>query len=180
MPLSRDERQRYFTPLAADFESDEDESLLPFALARLRRGARMGLLYDADASPEFAKRHAERDLRRGDVLQTNDGGQLRFVPSPLLAAEPAIDVEHIRRMGAEQSNSSINLDDRMALKIYRRLQPGANPEVEIGRFLTDVAHFDNAPPTLGVVEHVDPDGAVTAVAVLQRFVRNQGDAWTGR
>ena len=81
-------------------------------------------------------------------------------------------------MGAEQSNSSVNLDDRMALKIYRRLQPGANPEVEIGRFLTDHAHFLNAPPTLGVVEHVDSDGLVTAIAVLQRFVRNQGDAWT--
>ena len=66
----------------------------------------------------------------------------------------------------------------MALKIYRRLQPGANPEVEIGRFLTDTAHFMNAPPTLGVVEHVAADGTVTALAVLQRFVRNQGDAWT--
>jgi maltose alpha-D-glucosyltransferase/alpha-amylase len=72
----------------------------------------------------------------------------------------------------------MNLDDRMALKIYRRLQIGANPEVEIGRFLTDVAGFRNAPPTLGVIEHVAADGEVTAVAVLQRFVRNQGDAWS--
>ncbi len=175
--VSRNEHQRYFTPLAADFESDEDEALLPFALARLRRGAKMGLLYDADASPDFANAMLNA-LRRGDVLHTNDGGLIRFVPSPLLANEPSIDVEHIRRMGAEQSNSSVNLDDLMALKIYRRLQPGANPEVEIGRFLTDVAHFENAPPTLGVVEHVDADGAVTAIAVLQRFVRNQGDAWT--
>ena len=89
-----------------------------------------------------------------------------------------ISANAIRRMGAEQSNSSINLDDRMAFKVYRRLQPGANPEVEIGRFLTDTAHFMNAPPTLGVVEHVAPDGAVTALGVLQRFVRNQGDAWS--
>ena len=177
VPLSRSEEQIYFVPLAADFESDDDEALLPFAVARLRRAARMGLLYDADASPDFASAMLDA-LRRGDVLQTNDGGQIRFVPSPLLADEAPVDPQTIRRMGAEQSNSSINLDDRMALKIYRRLQPGANPEVEIGRFLTDVAHFNNAPPTLGVVEHVDQDGLVTAVAVLQRFVRNQGDAWT--
>ena len=175
--LSKGEEQAYFTPLAAELESDDDEALMPFAVARLRRGARMGLLYDADASPDFASAmlHA---LRRGDVLKTSEGGEFRFQPSPLLADEAPVEVDTIRRMGAEQSNSSINLDDRMALKVYRRLQIGANPEVEIGRFLTDVAGFRNAPPTLGVVEHVDPSGEVTAVAVLQRFVRNQGDAWT--
>ena len=169
--------QSYFMPLAIQYDCEDDEDLLPFAVSRIRRGARMGLLLDADASPEFANAmlHA---MRRGDVIRTQHGNELRFSPSPLLANEPPIEPEHIRRMGAEQSNSSINLDDRMALKIYRRLQPGANPEVEIGRFLTDHAHFMNAPPTLGVVEHVDSDGLVTAVAVLQRFVRNQGDAWT--
>ena len=86
-------------------------------------------------------------------MKTANGGEIRFTKSPLLDAEEPVDVAGIRRMGAEQSNSSINIDDRMALKIYRRLQPGANPEVEIGRFLTDVAHFNNAPPTFGVVEH---------------------------
>ncbi len=177
VPLSRGETQTYFTPLAVETEIDDDEDLLPFAIARLRRGAHTGLLYDADASPEFAGAMLAA-LRRGDVISTNQGGVVRFTPSPLLADEDDVDTDHIRRMGAEQSNSSINLDDRMALKIYRRLQPGANPEVEIGRFLTDVAHFDNAPPTLGVVEHVDADGHVSAIAVLQRFVRNQGDAWS--
>ena len=176
LPGKGDE-QTYFTPLAIETEGDDDEELLPFAISRLRRGARMGLLYDADASPAFALAMLGA-LRRGDTIETAEGGTIRFSPSPLLAGEPLIDVEHVRRMGAEQSNSSINLDDRMALKIYRRLQPGANPEVEIGRFLTDVAHFGNAPPTLGVVEHVDAEGVVTALAVLQRFVRNQGDAWT--
>ena len=175
--LSRNEDQKYFMPLAVKTDVDDDEALLPFAVSRLRRGARMGLLYDADASPEFADAMLGA-MRRSEVIETNGGGTVRFVPSPLLASEPNVDVERIRRMGAEQSNSSINLDDRMALKIYRRLQPGANPEVEIGRFLTDVAQFMNAPPTLGVVEHVSAEGEVTAVAVLQRFVRNQGDAWS--
>jgi maltose alpha-D-glucosyltransferase/alpha-amylase len=175
--LSKTEEQTYFTPLAADFESDETEAVLPFAVARLRRAARMGLLYDADASPDFGSAILNA-LRRGDVLKTSGGGEFRFQPSAILADELPVDVAMIRRMGADQSNSSMNLDDRMALKIYRRLQIGANPEVEIGRFLTEVADFRNAPPTLGVVEHVDAGGAVTAVAVLQRFVRNQGDAWS--
>ena len=86
----------------------------------------MGLLYDADASPAFTVAMLAA-LRRGETIETVNGGTIRFSPSPLLADEPVIDVENVRRMGAEQSNSSINLDDRMALKIYRRLQPGANP-----------------------------------------------------
>ncbi|MCX8252838.1 Maltose alpha-D-glucosyltransferase [Beijerinckiaceae bacterium RH AL1] len=177
VPVGRGEEQIYFMPLAADLFSDEDDSLTPFAVARLRRAARMGLLYDADASPDFAAAMINV-LRIEGTLKTTKGGEIRFTKSPLLDEEEPVDVAGIRRMGAEQSNSSINIDDRMALKIYRRLQPGANPEVEIGRFLTDVAHFKNAPPTLGVVEHVAADGTVTAIAVLQRFVRNQGDAWT--
>ena len=177
VPTGRGEDQLYFMPLAAELSSDEDESLVPFAVARLRRAARMGLLYDADACPDFAGAIVN-SLRIGGVLKTTKGGEIRFTKSPLLDEEAPVEVSTIHRMGAEQSNSSINLDDRMALKIYRRLQPGANPEVEIGRFLTDVAHFGNAPPTLGVVEHVSAEGIVTALAVLQRFVRNQGDAWT--
>jgi maltose alpha-D-glucosyltransferase/alpha-amylase len=54
---------------------------------------------------------------------------------------------------------------------------GVNPEVEIGRFLTDVAHFPNCVPLAGVVEHVEPDGSRTTLAVLQAYVSNQGDAW---
>ncbi len=177
VPVEANERQLYFMPLAAKRDAEDDEALLPFAVSRLRRGANTGLLYDADASPDFVAAVLQA-LRNEEVLETKNGGQIRFVPSPLLANEDPVDVDTIRRMGAEQSNSSINLDDRMALKLYRRLQPGANPEVEIGRFLTDVARFENAPPTFGVVEYVDPDGIVTALAVLQRFVRNQGDAWT--
>jgi maltose alpha-D-glucosyltransferase/alpha-amylase len=52
-----------------------------------------------------------------------------------------------------------------------------HPELEMGRFLTEVAHFPNTPALLGSIEHVRNDGAVTALAILQAFVRNQGDAW---
>ena len=43
---------------------------------------------------------------------------------------------------AEQSNTSILYGDALILKLFRRLQPGENPDVEIGKFLTEVAHFD--------------------------------------
>jgi maltose alpha-D-glucosyltransferase/alpha-amylase len=55
---------------------------------------------------------------------------------------------------------------------------GIHPEVEIGRHLTEIAGFANAPPLLGWVEHVAGDGTVTVLATVQGFIRNQGDGWT--
>ena len=71
----------YFMPLAIELDDEDKEELMPFAVSRLRRGARMGLLVDADASPDFAAAvlHA---LRRGDIIHTKHGGTVRFVPSP--------------------------------------------------------------------------------------------------
>jgi maltose alpha-D-glucosyltransferase/alpha-amylase len=86
--------------------------------------------------------------------------------------------ENSRRLGVEQSNSSLLVDDRMIVKVYRKLHPGVHPEIEIGRFLTDVAGFANAPRLLGSVELLGGDGTVTAVALVQQFVRNQGDGWS--
>jgi maltose alpha-D-glucosyltransferase/alpha-amylase len=89
----------------------------------------------------------------------------------------APDVE-IRRMSGEQSNTSMRIGEEAILKVYRRLQPGVHPEVEMGRFLTEVADYQNAPATLGSIELLGPDGVPTALAILHRFIRNQGDGWS--
>ena len=68
------------------------------------------------------------------------------------------------------------LGDHWFLKIYRRLRPGINPEAEIGRFLTDVAHFPNVVPVAGTLEYVGSEGRFT-LALLQAHVDNQGDGW---
>ena len=86
------------------------------------------------------------------------------------------DVE-VRRVGVEQSNSSILIGDHVILKAYRKLAYGVQPELEIGHFLTEVAGFTNTPPLLGAIEHFEPDGRTTALAAAFGFVRNQGDGW---
>jgi len=63
------------------------------------------------------------------------------------------------------------------VKVLRRITSGIHPEVEIGRFLADVAHFQNAPTLLGSVELVEGDRR-SALAVVNAFVENQGDAWS--
>ena len=78
---------------------------------------------------------------------------------------------------AEQSNTSIIYGKQLFLKIYRRLQPEENPDVEVGRFLTEVAHFNRIPPFLGEISISSGSAAKTTVALLQGLVPNQGDGW---
>jgi maltose alpha-D-glucosyltransferase/alpha-amylase len=82
-----------------------------------------------------------------------------------------------RVASAEQSNTSIIYGNRLILKLFRRLQPGENPDVEIGRFLTEVARFPYIPPFLGEISVTQPGGRKTTAAMLQGLVANQGDGW---
>ncbi len=162
-------------PLAVD-EGREDEALLDHAVARVRRGPRTGLLYEAAAAAPFAIALIEA-MRDGTTI-SSERGEIVFSTTSAYDPEVPFEAADVRRLSAEQSNTSIAIGARMMLKLLRRLQPGTHPEIEIGRFLTEEAHFANTPALLGVVEHVAEDGTRTALALLQKFVLNQGDAWT--
>lgn len=82
-----------------------------------------------------------------------------------------------RRLTVEQSNTSVRLGDRLILKLYRLLEPGENPDIEISAFLTD-AGFADTPAVAGSMEYVAEDRpAAAAAAMLQAFVPSRGDAW---
>ena len=66
--------------------------------------------------------------------------------------------------------------DRLIMKLFRRVEPGVNPELEIGRVLTDQA-FPNAPSLLGALEYREGSGEPMTLAVIHRFVPNSQDAW---
>ena len=83
-----------------------------------------------------------------------------------------------RSVGAEQSNTSVIYGDRLILKLFRKLEEGLNPDVEIGRHLTEVAGFKFAPPVAGALEYRSPGREAASVALLQQLVPNQGDAWS--
>jgi maltose alpha-D-glucosyltransferase / alpha-amylase len=77
---------------------------------------------------------------------------------------------------AEQSNSSIIFGDQFILKIFRKLESGVNPDLEIGRFLTERG-FKYTPAVLGQLEYRPKRGDPMHAAILQGFVHNHGDAW---
>lgn len=77
---------------------------------------------------------------------------------------------------AEQSNTSIIYGDLFILKLFRKVEPGINPDLEVGAFLTGQG-FKHTPALLGTVMYHDRRGEKYAAGILQQFVKNQGDAW---
>ena len=81
-----------------------------------------------------------------------------------------------RAMGVEQSNSSVRLGSRLMVKIYRLLEPGINPEVEVLELLTHRG-FPHAPLAAGSLRYVPDDAETAAAGIVQSLVAAHGDAW---
>src|SRR5438046_9942411 len=81
-------------------------------------------------------------------------------------------------MGTEQSNSSMLFDNKFFLKLYRKIEDGVNPDVEITRFLTEHTKFPNVPAFVGAIEYRRPKAEPTVVCLLQSAVTNEGDVWS--
>ena len=107
-------------------------------------------------------------------------GHLRFSATSAfsrLVTNASMDLT-LRPPPAEGSNSAVAIGDRLFLKVYRRLRDGVNPEIEMGRFLTDVSPFPNVAGLAGTLEYQPGSGDRVALAVLQQRVSSQGDGWS--
>jgi len=169
--------QTYLLPMAVAWGEDNlamTSPLRPFTIAKARRANRVGAIYDASAGDELALGLLD-GLKRERRIEL-DGGIANFVRSPALDAVELGEQPEVNRLSVEQSNTSMMIDRAIIWKVYRRPLPGPHPEVEIGRFLTDVAGYANTPPLLGSLELVD-DAGTTTLAAAMGFVLNQGDGW---
>ncbi len=80
-----------------------------------------------------------------------------------------------RTVHAEQSNSSVVLDDRRILKVFRRLEPGINPELEMVSFLSE-HDFPNIAEVLGFYEY-EGELLDSTLGLMQRFLPGARDGW---
>ena len=163
---------RYQVPLALAEAGDTSSAL---AHVETGRGAR--LLVDA-ASDEGFRRMLAASFAGGGRVFEGDGA--RWVIEPLGegagVAAGALDGGS-RLMSAEQSNTSMVFGDGAILKLFRRLETGESPDVELTRVLTLEAGFRNTPALLGVLRLESADGAAVA-GMLQRFAAGSSDAWS--
>jgi|UniRef100_Q11EX0 maltose alpha-D-glucosyltransferase/alpha-amylase len=173
--LSVSGRQRYLLPLTVLWGEENVQFGAPklsVTLARVRKGSRLGALIDGAYDDRFASELMRR-MQENQEMQV-PGGTLRFYGNEQLTAMHF--EETPSPLMGEQSNVSVAFDRQVLLKIFRRLRPGDQPEVEVARFLTEVAGFRNTPAFLGMVEY-EEQGARTVLASVSGFVENQGDAW---
>jgi maltose alpha-D-glucosyltransferase/alpha-amylase len=78
----------------------------------------------------------------------------------------------------EQSNSSINYGDRLILKLFRKVEEGINPDLEIGRFLTEKKVLEHFAAVAGALEYRTSDGGMMTLGILQEFIPDTRDAWS--
>ncbi|HEU4344956.1 MAG TPA: maltose alpha-D-glucosyltransferase [Candidatus Binatia bacterium] len=136
-----------------------------------------GILYDALCDPWFTRSLLDV-IARGRRFKSN-GAEIRAQPSKVFRSirgnsEASLEPSLLRR---EQSNTSIVYGDRLILKLFRRVTEGLNPDLEIGRFITEKTSFEHIPPLAGFLEMSKGRAEPATLGILQGLVANQGDAW---
>ncbi|HUW29283.1 MAG TPA: maltose alpha-D-glucosyltransferase [Sulfuriferula sp.] len=177
--LSNGEVHQYATPLALAWEDEGDahaSALLQGTLAKVRRRARMGVLFDAFWDDAFCCALIS-GMERGSTLEF-DSRRLQFQTTSAFPGIPCLPGSAtVMRTVSERGRLLVNLGDQLVLKGFRWLLAGVHPELEVSRFLTETAKFTHMPQLAGTVEYSGDDGPSSTFAILERYAENQGSAW---
>ena len=165
-----------FLPLAAINPSDD--SFSKRVIARLSVGGAEGYLSDATFDNRFLTRLYH--LVTGKKGWQGKVGAISGVKAKRMDAilegtagrepEPAL-------MGVEQTNTSIRFHKDLCFKLYRRIETGLSPEVEMCSALSDRTAFENLPHYLGSLNYEQGRAGRYSLGILQHYVQNEGDAW---
>jgi maltose alpha-D-glucosyltransferase/alpha-amylase len=173
---------RYALPLALAWEDDagtETAAVLHATLAKVRRRARIGILFDAFWDSAFC-RAIVSGMEHGMELPF-ERGLLKFCATSAfcgLIQQPAQHAEAaVTHTVTGRGRLVVNLGDQLVLKTYRWMLPGVHPELEISRFLTETAKFSHIAQLAGTVEYTDSEGRASTLAILESYGKNQGNAW---
>jgi maltose alpha-D-glucosyltransferase/alpha-amylase len=160
---------RYLLPFALTESPGEAETI-----TRVESGAVAGVVIDTTDRPWFGGWLLDQLAGGPDQAHGNWNFAAHPAGGAVISAARGTATTAVR---AEQSNSSLRFDDILILKLFRRLQPGLNPDEEVLRALADV-NFARVPRFLGSVTWRSQDAATYAVGLVQGFVSNVGDGWT--
>ena len=169
--------QKYFLPFYLKWEMEifNLSEISKWLLSKVRQKHEIGYLIDSIASDDFcfavlAAINEEQEISFSD-------GKIRFWKTPILESLINGNKLVVKRPGVEQSHMSIFFSEKLVLKFYRQVQEGENPELEIGKFLTDQKSFQNIAKVAGAIEFVKKDGRKIVLGILQEFIENQNDVW---
>ncbi len=172
--------ERYFLPFfyAAGEEALFIKQQQPQAvIMEAEVGAESGIFYDGAFSGAFHTLMMEM-ITRGKKIKGEKGDftacRGRRFKSLISDLYLPLKSEVLK---AEQSNTSIVYEEELLLKLFRRLDQGPHPDIELERFLTEKAGFPHIPPYAGSFEYQEPGSQPMSIAILQGYHKNEGDAW---
>jgi maltose alpha-D-glucosyltransferase/alpha-amylase len=147
-------------------------------VAELQVDGEPGILYDGVYDGEA--RRSLLSLMTRKKKASGKRGELTGLPGKSIRALAAngSSLFDSRVLKAEQSNSSVLYGNQLFFKLYRRLDEGVNPDLEISRFLTENTNFRQIPLFAGALEYRSPSDGPVAVGLLQSYVPNEGDGWS--
>jgi maltose alpha-D-glucosyltransferase/alpha-amylase len=171
--------ETYVLPLAyetgdAAFQRQSQSPEAVFVRTKSATGEE-GILYDAMHDEGFADAML-RTLQRGAKIKARDGEIVGIRTSTLRRLVTGTGNLRANILRAEQSNTSIAYGDKLLLKLFRRVEPGINPDLEIGRYLTE-SDFQHAPRVAGGIESQRPRKEPITLGIMHEFISKEGDAW---
>ncbi|MBV9226103.1 MAG: putative maltokinase [Acidobacteriaceae bacterium] len=174
------ESDTYLLPLSLTAKADDAVldmgGMEPLAVLRSRDGQDR-MLYSAFANPAFRS-----SLLSAIAENKSFPGKKGIFSAERIEAPGANTVDLNPQLDstvsrAEQSNTSVIFGTQFILKLFRKVEPGINPDIEVGAFLTEHG-FANTPAVLGTLEYQsEAENASYSAGILQKFVPNRGDAW---
>jgi maltose alpha-D-glucosyltransferase/alpha-amylase len=168
------EPKTYQVPLCVRSVDEIGDKAPKSVLARVATDDDEGLLFDAVEDGAFLRALADAVGRGGSYGTGKSRWVIETFSAAPLIVPPSVE---IRVGSAEQSNTSVILGEQGILKLFRKLEQGENPDVELTRFLTIEAEFPHTPSLLGVVRFED-GGTPTVGGMLQEFLPKSADAWS--
>jgi maltose alpha-D-glucosyltransferase/alpha-amylase len=178
----QDEPETYVVPLttatsdkAGDLMKEYPQALV--ANLKPRNTDSQWILYDALVDKDFSKfllRAIGRRRRfKGEI------GEISASPTQIFRSARGANTTALEPnpMKVEQSNTSVVYGDRLILKLFRRLEEGPNPDLEIGQFLTEKTPLEHISQVAGSLGYKRRRSKPMSLAILQSFVANEGDAW---
>ncbi|MBV5319661.1 MAG: maltose alpha-D-glucosyltransferase [Chlorobium phaeobacteroides] len=158
--------------------SRHDDNFYKRAIARAVLGDEKGFLCDATYETAFLNQLFR--LVMGQHPWHGKSGQIsgcKGEKADVLCSEECHSSPEPALLGNEQSNTSIRYRDRLCLKLYRRIEIGVSPEIDMCRALTEKTGFSNLPEYLGSLDYAQNRASHYSLGILQSYVQNEGNAW---
>jgi maltose alpha-D-glucosyltransferase / alpha-amylase len=134
-----------------------------------------GVLFDATADKRFLA--GLMDVVRGDRTYQSTIGELVGTLSSDVLADDNTPFKSPMLLKGALRNTSVIYDETLRLKLFRRVEEGINPDLEIRRFLAKQHHTEHIVPVIGELEYRRPGATPVTVGILQNYIHDARNSW---